>query len=226
MVQPFLPNTADAFDDIQASPESEDFEYLLLGHQRTGVLSGCAITEDPITPDMTVDVALGIVELDGSQITVAVQLGNVIATADGSNPRKDLISVNSSGSVVVTTGTPAAVPAAPAVPATSIPLAIVLVPTSDTAIEDAQITDKRILVGPNPATDQGVRFVAENGDDNNDGLTIETAFASPQAAVDNLVAYADANLGFINGRVHAGKVLIGPHTSFYDVGTGLQLKKG
>ncbi len=71
----------------------------------------------------------------------------------------------------------------------------------------------------------GTRYVAENGNDNNDGLSWPTAFASPQAAVDNLVAYATANYTFINGRVHAGKVVIGPHTTFFDVGEGLVFNK-
>ncbi len=142
--QPFLSNEADAFDDIQAAPESQDFEYLLLGHQRTGILSGCVVTESSPTAQ-TVDIALGEVMIGGEQVTVAVQLDEAVSSADGSNPRKDLISIDSTGSVVITAGTPAAVPAAPAVPADSVPLAILLVPTSDNDHEDAQISDKRIF---------------------------------------------------------------------------------
>ncbi len=145
MVQPFIPNTADAFDDIQASPESEDFEYLLLGHQRTGVLSGCAITESSPTAQ-TIDLAAGEVLIGGKQITVPSFPDKDVTAANGSNPRKDLISIDSSGGLVVTPGTPAAVPAAPAVPTDNIPLAILLVPTSDNDHEDAQISDKRVFL--------------------------------------------------------------------------------
>ena len=146
MSQPFLPNSADAFDDIQAQPDSVDFDTLLLGFQGVGVVSGCAVTEDPTTPDMTVDVAVGVVVVNGGLVSVSAQANNTIGTADGSNPRIDLVSVNSSGTVVVTAGTAAATPEAPAIPATSVPLAFVLVPASDTAITDAQIVDKRVSV--------------------------------------------------------------------------------
>ncbi len=146
MVQPFLPNEADAFNANQAEPDSVDFEILLLGHQRTGVLSGCAVSEDPSTPDMTVDVTVGEVVETGEQITVSAQLNNTVTAADGTNPRIDLVTVNGSGTVVVTAGTAAAQPVAPAIPATSVPLAFLYVPTSDTSIADNQITDKRVFV--------------------------------------------------------------------------------
>ncbi len=151
--QPYLPNTADAFADRQAEPEHIDFEILLLGYQRTGVLSGCAISEDPVTPDLTVDVASGVVLLNGSQITVSAQLNNAITTGAGSD-RVDLVSINSSGTVVITDGVAGAIPEAPAIPASSVPLAFVFVPASDTTIENNQIVDKRVLVLPGPAQEE------------------------------------------------------------------------
>ncbi len=148
MAQDFIPNEADALFDRQSAPESVDFEILLLGYQRTGVLSGCVISEDPITPDLTVDVAAGEVLLTGEQITVSEQLGNIITTGHATLGRVDLVSINSSGTVVITDGTPAAIDVAeaPAVPANSIPLAFVTVPTTDTTIEDEQIGDKRVFL--------------------------------------------------------------------------------
>ncbi len=172
MTQPFLPNEADAFNANQAEPDSVDFEILLLGHQRTGVISGCVVSEDPITPDLTVDVAAGVAALAGSQITVSAQLNNTVTAADGTNPRIDLVTVNSSGTVVVTAGTPAVQPVAPAIPATSVPLAFLYVPTSDTSIADNQINDKRVfvVVGLTYYLDQ------TSGSDSADGLSVANAW--------------------------------------------------
>ncbi len=213
MVQPFLPNTADAFDDRQASPEHIDFEILLLGYQRTGVLSGCVVSEDPVTPDLTVDVALGVVLLDGNQIAVSVQLGNAITTGDGSNPRVDLVSINSSGSVVITDGVAGAVPEAPAIPASSIPLAFVFVPASDTTIEDNQIVDKRVFI-PSPVVP--IRYVDPNGADTNDGRTELTAYATIQAAYDDLEG------GVSTPREFVGEIRLLP--GIHDVAGGVAME--
>ena len=145
MTQPFLPNEADAFNANQAEPDSVDFEILLLGYQRTGVISGCAVTESSPAAQ-TVDVAVGEVVETGEQISVSAQINQAVSAADGSNPRIDLISVNSSGTVVVTAGTAAAQPVMPAVPATSIPLATLYVAASDNTHADNQINDKRVIV--------------------------------------------------------------------------------
>ncbi len=145
MVQRFLPNEADAFHDNQAEPDSVDFEIILAGIGRTGVLSGCAVTESSPAAQ-TVDVAVGEVVETGEQITVAVQADVAVSAADGSNPRIDLITVNGSGTVVVTAGTAAAQPVLPAIPASSVPLAALYIPTSDNTHANEQITDKRVFV--------------------------------------------------------------------------------
>ncbi len=81
--------------------------------------------------------------------------------------------------------------------------------------------------GGGPLVDVGIRYVTEGGDDSLDGLSWATAFASPQAAYDSLVAdFSVAGFSAINGRRHVGTVLIGPHCTFYDVGEGLILDKG
>ncbi len=171
VTQKFLPNEADAFHANQAEPDSVDFEILLLGYQRTGVLSGCAVTESSPAAQ-TVDVALGTVALAGAQITVSVQADVAVSAADGSNPRIDLISVNSSGTVVVTAGTPAAQPVAPAIPATSVPLAFLYLPANDNTHADNQINDKRVVVVV------GLTYYVDQtgGSDSVDGLTTATAW--------------------------------------------------
>ncbi len=147
----FLPNEADATFNDQAEPDSVDFEILLLGHANTGVVAGCGVTG---TGSMSVDVAIGQARLRGSTLQVAAQAGKTIATADGSNPRVDLVTINSVGTAIVTSGTAAANPVAPSIPANSVPLAFVYVPTSDTTITDNQINDKRVVLGASPSTNR------------------------------------------------------------------------
>lgn len=139
-----IPNEADAFNVNQAEPDSVDFGILADGIQGDGVISGCAVTAQA-SPDMTVAVASGVIKITNT--VVAVTSGNVtIGTADATNPRFDLITVNNSGTKACTAGTAAAQPVFPAIPANSIVLAAVYVPASDTTIATNQITDKRAML--------------------------------------------------------------------------------
>lgn len=143
-----IPNEADAGNAKQSEIDSVDIAILVDALGGNGVISGCAVTAQG-SPDMTVAVAAG--DVRASNTRVSVTSGNVtITTADGSNPRFDLVVVDSSGTKSVTAGTPAASPVFPAIPADSIVLAAVHVPASDTAIESGQIIDKRATIRPSP----------------------------------------------------------------------------
>lgn len=135
-----IPNAADAAFEDQAEPDSVDFDVLARAHFATGVISGCDVTAQG-SPNMTVAVASGIVQVDG--VLVEVASGNVtITAADGSLPRFDLIVVNSSGTKSAVAGTAATNAVFPAHPATSVVLAAVYVPAGDTAIGSTQIVSK------------------------------------------------------------------------------------
>lgn len=137
-----IPNEADASVAAQAAPDSKDIEILVAGYAGTGVVSGAAVTAQG-SPDMTLAVAAGVVAVLGVQATVTA--GNVtITTAHATNPRFDLVVVNSSGTKSVTAGTAAATPVFPTIPASSVVLAAVYVPANDTAIGSTQIVDKRV----------------------------------------------------------------------------------
>lgn len=145
MVQPFLPNTGDAFNPNQAEPDTVDFEALLAAYLGTGVLSGCAVTESSPAAQ-TVDIASGTVLLAWEKISVSAQADKAVSAANGSNPRFDLITINSSGTAIVTAGTAAAQPVLPAIPASSVLIAGLYIPTSDNTHQDAQLNDKRISI--------------------------------------------------------------------------------
>ena len=104
-----------------------------------GVLSGCGITGGA---DMTPAVAKGAVLSNGVLRPVAA--GDVtITAADATNPRIDLIVVNSSGTKAVRAGTAATSPKPPARTANDVVLGAVYVPANDTTIGSSQITDMR-----------------------------------------------------------------------------------
>ena len=106
------------------------------------VLSGCAVTAQG-TPDMTVAVAKGAVLTNG--VLKPVTAGNVTVTAaDATNPRIDLIVVNSSGTKACRAGTAAAAPKPPARTANDVVIAQVYVPAAATTITTARITDRRM----------------------------------------------------------------------------------
>lgn len=138
-----IPNYSDATYSEQAEPDSVDFDILAAGHAIYGVKTGCAVSAQG-TPDMTVAVAVGTVYIGGRP--VAVTAGNVtITTADGSNPRIDLITVDTAGTKAAVAGTPSSNPVCPAIPASKTALAAVYVPSGVTAITSGMITDKRIF---------------------------------------------------------------------------------
>lgn len=139
-----IPDKGDGQNDLQSIIFKSYFDALLAGIDGVDcVLAGCACTPQG-SPDMTVAVAKGAVLTAG--VLKPVTAGNVtITTADGSNPRIDLIVVNSSGTKAVRAGTAAAAPKPPTRSANDVVLAVVYVPASDTTISSAQIVDLRVL---------------------------------------------------------------------------------
>lgn len=139
-----VPDKGEGANDIQSILFQEYLEVLADGvGGRNCVLSGCLVTAQG-TPDMTVAVAKGAVLSNGALFPVTA--GNVTVTAaNGTNPRIDLIVVNSAGTKTIRTGTAAANPKPPARSLDDVVLAAVYVPANDTAINSNQITDMRVL---------------------------------------------------------------------------------
>ena len=97
------------------------------------------------TPNMTVALDAGHLFNGTALSEVAAQSTGTI-TAPVSNPRIDRVVVDRvSGAVSVVTGTEAASPSPPAIPAGKAPVAQVLLQTSSTAIGNSMLTDERDL---------------------------------------------------------------------------------
>ncbi|MBA3580535.1 MAG: hypothetical protein H0W42_11185, partial [Gemmatimonadaceae bacterium] len=129
----------------QSAPEPIDFDALAQGPALTGVISGCAVSVTGA--NMTVTVAAGVVRHKGRRVVVAG--GGVTAVTDGSNPRRAIVSVNTSGTLAITHGTAAASPYLPnasAIPANSVVIAAVDIPAATTAVTTAMLTDKAVPV--------------------------------------------------------------------------------
>lgn len=139
-----LPDKGEGANDVQSILFQEYLDVIIAALGRTDiVLSGCAVTAQG-SPDMTVAVAVGTVM--SNNLPLAVAAGNVtITAADGTNPRLDLVVVNSSGTKAARAGTAAANPKPPARSANDVVLAVVYIPASDTTIGANQITDLRVI---------------------------------------------------------------------------------
>ena len=121
--------------------------YIELNKQRYGdsVLTGCLIEEQG-TPDQTAKMSAGKVLVSGLYYSIAADDSISFTNADATNPRWDLVSVDSSGTVTVTDGTAAATPVAPSLPSDDVPLAMVYRAATDNVINEADIYDVRRLV--------------------------------------------------------------------------------
>lgn len=142
------------------------------------------------TPNMSVNVAAGGVVIHGTEDAnqgayflyndAAVNLA--IAAADATNPRKDIViarvkdqaysGATNAMSIEVVTGTPAASPSEPNLPANSYKLATIDVAAGASSITNANITERRVL-HPVVAAPRGVLGYAEvTADQSGIGTTI------------------------------------------------------
>lgn len=96
------------------------------------------------TPNMTVKVLAGALMISGTLTEVAAQNTGTIAAPVG-NPRIDRVVLNpATGAISVVTGTPAASPVAPAIPADRRALCRFQMSPSTTAIANSMIVDERV----------------------------------------------------------------------------------
>lgn len=147
-----IPNEADALHVHQSIVDKLDLDILAQHFEGnscltkdTGVIRGCDVSDKSGADDMSVDVAVGLVKVEGYYCYVAAT-NKAITAADTNKARIDIISVNYNGTLTVTDGTAAEQPVAPTLPSNSIVLATVYVSPGLTAIATANVTDKRIII--------------------------------------------------------------------------------
>lgn len=140
-----IPNNDVAYHVNLSRIFQTDLDVVVAGIGGSGVYTGGAVTIQG-SPDMTLAVAAGTAIFGGTPITIGA--GNVtITSADSTNPRMDLVVINTSGTKSVSAGTAATNPFPPGVPANSLVLAMVYVPAGATAISNqAQVIDKRVII--------------------------------------------------------------------------------
>ena len=183
-----IPNQSDAGTSSQSEVDAVDFGILVAAYNGTGVVAGGAVTTNS---NMTVAVAAGTVLINGLHYAISAGDGT-ITTADASNPRFDLITINTSGAVVVTAGTAASNPVFPAIPADDAVLAAVHVPAGDTVIAAAQITDKRVIVMSPGVPDDVMLWLGTTGDT---AMMHKSASLTADATLANVIEGSPDHLG-------------------------------
>lgn len=146
----FLPNIGDVSGTRKelAWPDAVHIDALLAGYKLNGVVNGCVPIDGSGALD--VDIAAGAVIIDGVLVGVSAQ---TVAPATGSGigtARLDLITVNTSGTVVLTAGTVSSVPVYGKIPASQVVICGVLVVDGQTTIVEGDINDMRVDLSRQP----------------------------------------------------------------------------
>ena len=155
---------------------------LRVAAQGWGYTTGLAVSQRGAGANMSVDVATGTAVINDTGVSKVSITNIVITAANATYDRYDLIVINSSGTISTIDGTAGAVTYANDYDLESnnaILLAEVYVPATDTTIEDAQITDKRI--SESAVTDASIAAVLSEA-------TVDGA--KPNIAVINSDSYA------------------------------------
>lgn len=195
--------------DGQTVPDSTDFALLTGSMDGTGVISGCAVT--PHTgSDMNVSIAAGIVLIAGLPVIVAAVTSLAVGAAS-SFDRRDIVVVNSSGTVSVTAGTPCTTagwsrtstslpPVKQAIPANSTVLAEVYVASATTVIATGNIVDKTtLLLSLNNAINRTASATVTAGEDtaftgSTATQTMTLAATPPNGTANRIFNYSTQNL--------------------------------
>jgi hypothetical protein len=135
---------------------SNDMDAILDSFNGEGIISGLVTS---VSSGLTLSVASGVVWVNGTKVTKATSTSVVISAADSLRPRKDIIVINSSGTISVVAGTAdyavptgktgveALRPVPPEITTNNVLLSEVYVPAAATSIVSGNITDRRIILG-------------------------------------------------------------------------------
>lgn len=143
-----IPNAEGSFSTKMAEPDQIDFN--ILGNSRWGVVTGCEVTISSASTTASIGPGTHIAVVNGVVVPVTASQ-SVTLGSGGSQPRFDLVGVDSGGTLVFIPGTPAADPVFPDVPTSVTVLAAVYCPLGSSNFSST-ITDKRKFLQPVLAT--------------------------------------------------------------------------
>lgn len=133
-----------AAQDTDEYCHDTDFEQVA-NSQLNGVIGGCALTYSAST--LAVTMGAGTILSNGVVVQVAADATGVTLSADSSNPRWATIGLNTSGVMVLVSGSAAAIPAKAELSTIQVVLAIVKVDANLTIANDASVKlDKRVPI--------------------------------------------------------------------------------
>ena len=189
-----IPNQTDASHFHQAEVDSGDIDILVEGFNGDGVIgTGLAVTTASCA--LKVNISAGTAIINGLRVVLGSGTCTTHATADACNPRFDLVTLTSGGSVARVAGTAGARPVFPAVPAGSAVLATVYIPAGDTVIAANQITDKRVNVENIAAAGTGDDILMRLGADGDVAIMHKSGTLSADATLTNVIEGSPDHLG-------------------------------
>lgn len=154
-----IPDKGEGDNDLQSILFQEYIDGLVEGIQGLNcVVSGCAVTGNA---NLLPTVAKGAVLSNGTLFAIA-SATVTITTADATNPRIDLVVIDSSGAKQVRAGTPAANPKPPARTANDVILAAVYVPATATSLATSKCIDMRVIRDRNVTLKRTTTAVTQN----------------------------------------------------------------
>lgn len=181
-----------------------DMNSILDSNKGTGILSGMGVS---VNSGMQLTISSGTFAINGTKYTYAGGTPTV-TTADVSNPRKDIMTINSAGTITITAGTPASAlaisstgrqtyqPIPSDIPANQVILAEIWVGTGVSVIEAGDISDLRVFT----------KIVDEDSIEDTDGVYTLKKVVNPD--VDGMKFYASDGVTHIGTLDENGNLLI------------------
>lgn len=139
-----IPNNDTVFNVNQSIWMDSDVDAFVNAFMGQGVLTGCVVSAQ-VSPGMFVDISAGTARIGGTVYTIS-GASPAITAAHVTLPRIDLVVAKTNSTFAVIPGTPAASPASPELPDSSVGLALIYVPAAAQKIFSDYITSKRIVL--------------------------------------------------------------------------------